>query len=242
MDVCLSKDNKVVVIHDPNLRRMCDIDKKVNEYNYDELPKIKEKFQLHFSDQTFDATQAEDRQFPLFDDVCRELGDTPINMELKTCGGNVSEEVYKILKKYNKLDQVVWGYVKHEYAMKLRKIDPNVARFASKKEVMQIIVGYFFGFLPFVSLSCDTLQVPIFNDGFKVTKYREITNPIKRNFYFGFLITTLWLGAALFKHLELRGIETIFWVINSEKELEHCLKYEGIAGIMTDCPQVIIDC
>ena len=74
MDVCLSKDKQVVVIHDRHLKRMCNIDKDVNQFNYEDLPQIKDQVECQFSDHVFDTTKIKDRKFPLFDDVCRELG------------------------------------------------------------------------------------------------------------------------------------------------------------------------
>jgi glycerophosphoryl diester phosphodiesterase len=40
LDVTLTKDNKVVIIHDSNLSRLAKIDKNINELNYDELKDI----------------------------------------------------------------------------------------------------------------------------------------------------------------------------------------------------------
>ncbi len=41
LDVQLSKDHEVVVFHDDDLKRMCGIDKKVNELTYEELLSLK---------------------------------------------------------------------------------------------------------------------------------------------------------------------------------------------------------
>lgn len=40
-DVHLLKDNKIIVFHDNNLKRMTGIDKKINELSYDEIKDIK---------------------------------------------------------------------------------------------------------------------------------------------------------------------------------------------------------
>lgn len=39
LDVHLTKDNKIVVFHDSNLKRMCDVDKIIEDCTYDELLK-----------------------------------------------------------------------------------------------------------------------------------------------------------------------------------------------------------
>ena len=43
IDIMLTKDKKWVVFHDEDLRRMCNVNKKVNEINFNELPNIKWK-------------------------------------------------------------------------------------------------------------------------------------------------------------------------------------------------------
>ena len=40
LDVCLTKDKNIVVIHDSNLKRMCGISNEVEKYNYKDLPKF----------------------------------------------------------------------------------------------------------------------------------------------------------------------------------------------------------
>ena len=79
MDVCMTKDKQVVVIHDPELDRICGIKKLVKDFNYDELPLIQEKLPLHFSDQIYDTTNEKDRKIPLLEDVCKELCNTIAN-------------------------------------------------------------------------------------------------------------------------------------------------------------------
>ena len=74
LDVCLSKDGKVVIIHDSHLKRISGIDKKVHDLNYEDLPKIKDTVPVHFDWSEYDATNWEDKTLPLFDDLCNEIG------------------------------------------------------------------------------------------------------------------------------------------------------------------------
>lgn len=70
LDVQLSKDNIPVVIHDYSLRRMCGVDKKVNELTFDELRR------LSLANST--------EQIPLFSDVLNLIGGkVPLIVELK---------------------------------------------------------------------------------------------------------------------------------------------------------------
>ena len=155
-------------------------------------------------------------------------------MEIKTRKGNINEEVYKILKKHNKLNQVVWGSKNYEESIKLTNNYPSVARFCCKTEFLRLIIGYFFGYLPFLSLAYDTVQLPYYTEGLKKTAQLEIRSPLKRILFTTFVRLCSYISDPLFVHLHRRGIESIFWVINKENELKGCLEYEGISGIMTD--------
>jgi glycerophosphoryl diester phosphodiesterase len=74
MDVCLSKDNRVVVVHDDNLKRICGVDKFVKDFNFDDLPPIQDKISLHFSEEIFEASKVKDKKLACFDKVCQALG------------------------------------------------------------------------------------------------------------------------------------------------------------------------
>jgi glycerophosphoryl diester phosphodiesterase len=47
-DVYLTKDKKVVVFHDYNLRRVMGVNKSIGELNYKEIPAFLAEFRLHF--------------------------------------------------------------------------------------------------------------------------------------------------------------------------------------------------
>lgn len=91
LDVQLSRDRKVVVFHDDNLKRMCGIDKKVNELDFDELQKL--------------SLCGTDQKIPLFSEVLEMVnGRTPLIVELKICrhGRQLCKKTLKLLKEYDK--------------------------------------------------------------------------------------------------------------------------------------------
>jgi glycerophosphoryl diester phosphodiesterase len=242
MDVCLSKDNQVVVIHDNKLNRLCGIDKLVSEYNYADLPKIKDNVLIEFSEnENFDASQVDDKTLALFDDVCREIGNCPINMEIKTREDTLYKEVYKILVKHNKLNQVVWGSTCYDYSLKLQNYAPEVARFCSVKEVYKLLLSYFLGYIAFVDLPYDTFQIPLLTKGAVNCKKRDIKDKNFLMIYLAIIKFSNFVQDPLMVHLQKRGIDTIVWVANEKDELDACLKYEGLGGIMTDRPEKFIE-
>ena len=74
MDVCITKDNQVVVIHDSKLKRLTGVEGKVRDFDYKDLPRIGDKVPVHFDFSTFDASKCSDRKIALFDEVWEVLG------------------------------------------------------------------------------------------------------------------------------------------------------------------------
>ena len=91
LDVQFSKDDRVVVFHDDDLKRVCGINALVKSKSQDDLSKLP----------LFDT----DECIPLFTEVLDVVGDTPLIVELKTAGVNNSrlcEETLKILREQGK--------------------------------------------------------------------------------------------------------------------------------------------
>lgn len=73
LDVQMTKDKKLVVFHDGNLKRMCGVDAYVRDFTYEELSKFRLK--------------ETDEQIPLFKDVLNVLGTTDLICEIKGDNG-----------------------------------------------------------------------------------------------------------------------------------------------------------
>lgn len=90
LDVQLSKDGQVVVFHDDRLNRLCGIEGKVADYDYEELKKM--------------PLAGTKETIPLFTEVLSvlEKGTGPLIVELKTGGRNkeLCQKTLDILKTY----------------------------------------------------------------------------------------------------------------------------------------------
>ena len=89
LDVQFTKDKKVVVFHDDNLKRMTKDKRNVNELTYKELKNLK----------LLDTNET----IPLLEEVLSLVnGKVPLVIEIKTCDNiiQLGEETYKRLKSY----------------------------------------------------------------------------------------------------------------------------------------------
>jgi len=115
LDVQLTKDEKVVVFHDANLKRVCGVDAKVNSMTYEELQKLR----------LLDS----DEKIPLFSDVLKVIdGRVPLIMEVKMVNAKtrVCELANKELEGYKGL-YCMESF--HPFAVRwFRKNRPDVVR------------------------------------------------------------------------------------------------------------------
>lgn len=89
LDVQLTKDGKVVVVHDFNLKRLCQVDADVDSLTYEELQQL--------------PIYGSDQRIPLFTDVLKVVdGKVPLIVELKLKNrqSRICEKAQEILNDY----------------------------------------------------------------------------------------------------------------------------------------------
>lgn len=134
MDIQLTRDRKVVVAHDMDLKRVAGIERAVDSFTYEELKKIP----------LFDSEET----IPLLTDVLKLVdGKVPLVVELKfRHGSRICEKADKILREYEGVyciesfhPQVLWWYKKNhpevyrgQLSMNYKKVEgwDNLLHFA----------------------------------------------------------------------------------------------------------------
>ncbi len=90
LDVQMTRDGKLVVFHDGTLKRMCGVDGRLRDFNFDELQKL--------------SLKGTEEKIPLFADVLEALGKTDLVCEIKSDNGirnyGLCRRVYEELQKY----------------------------------------------------------------------------------------------------------------------------------------------
>ncbi len=117
LDVHLSKDGRLVVMHDENLLRMAKTDKNICDCTAAEL----ESLRLEDTDEPIPYLE---EVLPLF------AGKTPLMIELKTCGNNyiaLTRRVCNLLKRYPKLQFCIESFDPRTLLW-LRKKHPEIVR------------------------------------------------------------------------------------------------------------------
>ena len=138
LDIQLTKDEKVVVFHDDNLKRMCGVDAKVNSMTYEELQ------QLYLLDST--------EKIPLFSEVLQIIdGKIPLIMEIKMVDNKVRvcELAAQELEKYKGIycmesfhPLAVKWFKDHRPEVCRGQLSMNFGKEACKKESYLVLVQH----------------------------------------------------------------------------------------------------
>ncbi len=122
LDVQQTKDKKIIVLHDTNLKRTTGVNKNTWDVNYDE---IKELDAGSFLDKKF-----KNERIPLLEDVLKYALDNNIklNIELKPTGKEVDFEasVIDLIKKYNFQGKCVITSQVYEVLENVKKYDKDI--------------------------------------------------------------------------------------------------------------------
>lgn len=113
-DVHFSKDGKIVISHDPDLKRMFNVDKKICNCSISDLRKIADKNKL-----------------PLLEEFFSEIknSNAEIHLELKEYNKALYLELVKLIKKYNLEKSVrVIGFIENAQDVFLKSDNDNIKK------------------------------------------------------------------------------------------------------------------
>ena len=123
LDVQLTKDGEVVIIHDETIDRTTDGKGYVVDYNYEELSKFNASY-IYTGEMGFNKIPTLKEYFELVKDL-----DFVTNIELKT-GINqylgIEEKVYKLIKEYKLEKKVIISSFNHFSVLRMKKIAPEL--------------------------------------------------------------------------------------------------------------------
>ena len=262
LDVHLTADEHVVVVHDPELSRLCGVAATVAGTRYADLPRYLPPEELvlpppfHAPKVTLaetatpemlaaerDSPPGDLRRMPLLSEVFEEFPDTFVNIDLKgrDPNGVLLRKVHELIVSHKRQANTCWGSFDDAKTRACYEADPSIPLLFSAKRSVVLLALFYSGLLPFVSLKESYLEIPLLTaaDQRRVQGYGYLPsgsglgNSLKR----GLAQTAGWLlrSKILFSHLEKRGISTLVWTYNEEKEFEEAFG-AGVTGVMTDYP------
>ncbi|XP_019616392.1 PREDICTED: glycerophosphodiester phosphodiesterase domain-containing protein 1-like isoform X2 [Branchiostoma belcheri] len=233
LDVQLSQDGMVVVSHDNDIKRTTGVDVKISDTKFADLPLLRTNQEVSFlNGLPVCFPDASDRSFCLLQDVFEKFPGVVINVDIKNDDDELIAKVGDLIHEYKREAITVCGSRLDTVARKFHKQNPDIPLFFSAKRVVQLVLLFYSGLLPFIPLkeSCLEVIMPSILWGERwadtvPTKYKVLAR----------IVDFLLMSKVMIRHLDRRGIHTYLWVINNDTDFERAFSL-GAKGVMTDYP------
>eukprot|EP00602_Paraphysomonas_sp_CaronLab_P006862 CAMPEP_0185022208 /NCGR_PEP_ID=MMETSP1103-20130426/4938_1 /TAXON_ID=36769 /ORGANISM="Paraphysomonas bandaiensis, Strain Caron Lab Isolate" /LENGTH=313 /DNA_ID=CAMNT_0027554179 /DNA_START=35 /DNA_END=973 /DNA_ORIENTATION=+ len=240
LDVWLTKDEEVVVFHDDTLTRMTNgaSDKCISELNYSDLPDL-----VPSSEQSYRVTEYDEhkwKKIPLLRGVLAALPpDVSLIIEFKMKSDTLIKKVMQMLVESNHEKKVFWFSLIESINVKLREFNPNIPTITSVLGILKVLVLYYTGVLPFVSLDDDVFGITMEAITLKVIREERALASVPDwikvilSYVFAGVPPKIMLAPGLFTHLRKRGVPVWFLGVNHEEHVEMARTY-GATAVLTD--------
>ncbi len=211
LDLQITKDSKVIVLHDDSIDRTTNGKGNVIDLSYEEISEFDagynfkdEKGKFSFRDQGV--------IIPLFEEVLKQLPDTYLNIELKGNNPQLVEKVQLLITNYNAEDKILIGSANYFQNKRVHKHLPNCGHYLSRLDLYVFLLVGCFGLLKKYWDKFLTVEAPIE--------------------YHGIPVYQIYLKAA-----EKLGKPLFIWGADDRDSIQKLSK-DDVAGIMTDRPDL----
>ena len=211
MDLQLTADGEVVVLHDATVDRTTDGTGLIHDLTLDEVQALDAGYYFEDEDGAY-PYRGEDITIPTLRAVLDRYPDTPLLLEMKTdSGDDIIQAVADALAAAGRSDAVMVGSFSTEYLKRFRDKKPDIPTHLGMTEALTFYGLHLVGLHRWYRAAGEALLVPPSFRGLPVA-------------------TPLFIRAA--GHL---GLEVHMWTINDPDEMAALLE-RGVDGVLTDYP------
>lgn len=215
LDVHLSADGQVVVLHDRTVDRTTDGEGLVHEHRFEALRQLDAGYKFSCDGGLTFPFRGKGIAIPTLEEVIEACPSMPLNIELKSRDSRLVSAVAAILEGTGKLDSVLLSSTDNRQMRSLRSRMPISNWGFSRREALRFLLRTWLR-LPFVfgKMPAPVLQLPLKYKGWTV------------------VLPSVVRAAHRF------GMEIHVWTVNDQVQMQRLLKM-GVDGIITDHPAVL---
>ena len=217
LDVHMTRDGHIVVIHDATVDRTTNGTGAVSEMTLDELRRLDAGHNFSPDGGPTRPYRGRGVRVPTLVEVLREFSGVAVNIEIKAGTPGIEETVLGVLREANALERALVVSTPHATVKHFRKVSGGyVSTGASRWEIGVFYISSKFRLERLVRPAYDALQVPLRHRGIPV-------------------VTRRFVQAA-----HARGVRVDAWTINQADEMRRLLDL-GVDVIMTDRPGMLAE-
>jgi glycerophosphoryl diester phosphodiesterase len=211
LDVHLSVDGELVVIHDSSVSRTTGRRGRVENMTLAELRKLDAGYKFTMDHGRTFPYRGKGVGIPALGEVLDHFPAMRITVELKPTRDGVAEALAEKLRAHRALDRVIVASSEHELLRRFRDAAPGVPTSFSKNEVREFLARLRSG-------TTDGYRPP--GVAFQVPEYKGLRRVVSK---------------AVIEAVHRFGIEVHVWTVNEPVHIARLLDW-GVDGIMTDDP------
>lgn len=211
MDLHLSADGELVVIHDSTLDRTTNGQGPVAALDLDQLQALDAGYRWTADGGQSYPYRGQGVRIPTFDEVLARFPTTPKVIEIKVPDAGMEARLCDALTAHDQLDRVIVGSFYERSLQLFREQCPAVATSAGPGSVRLLVALNLLGLGSVLSPSYQALQIPERHSGLTVASER------------------------LMRTAQARGLNVQLWTINEQPVMRRLLD-QGAQGLITDYP------
>jgi len=216
MDTNMTKDGKIVVIHDSKLDRTTDGTGDISELTLEESQQYDAAYWWTTDDGETYPLRGEGIVIPSLRTVFETFPEYPMIIEIKQESPSMAIPLCKLIREYDMSERVLVPSFSDTAINEFRAACPEVATAASPSEVKEFVIRNFLLLSGTIKPKYQELQVPEARDGI----------PIVNRFF-------LWSTGRM-------NIDVHIWTINDSGEMQKFIDM-NVDGIMTDRTDLLIE-
>lgn len=215
-DMCLTKDNRIVLAHDEEIDRVTEGSGEIKDYTLEDL--LDFNIGYNYSRNAEYPFRIDPKRMITLEEFFERFPGHAFNLDLKPFSRRIVEEFVKIVKQYSVEDRIIVGSFHTANVNYLRQLLPDIVTNASMAEVKRLV------FSSKVGLHGLFVRNPT---------YQCIQIPIERR---GITLLT----PTILDHMHKKGVGVHIWTVNERTEMERLIEM-GVDGIFTDDPKLLLD-
>lgn len=211
MDLHLSQDAKLVVIHDDTLERTTNGQGPVAHFSLAELQALDAGYKWTADGGQSYPYRGQGTRIAALEEVFERLPLIPKALEIKVPDVGMEAELCEMLAAYDQLDRVIVGSFHERSLQRFHQLCPEVATAGGPVSVRLLLALNWLGLSDLLSPSYPVLQLPPQHNGLPLATPR------------------------LLRNAQNRGLQVHLWTINEQPEMRRLLEM-GSNGLITDYP------
>lgn len=215
LDVHVTRDGQVVVIHDATVDRTTDGSGAVAEMELEEIQRLDAGYRFSTDGGRTFPYRGRGVRIPTLTEVYASFPEARVNADIKEAQWGAEEAVWRVVRSAGAEERTLIASTEHAVVRRFRRISRGrIATAASRREIAAFYVLSRARLGALARPVYDALQVPVEHRGIE-------------------LLTPRFVRAA-----RSAGVRVDVWTINDAAQMRWLLDI-GVSGIMTDRPEVL---